>query len=1084
MVFNRVLPFRRSSRSADGKLEKSSKGSGVANKSFTRKGKVAVESPISTRTAFTSSPELSHATNDDISHQQTPTLATINSPTRTTRPPSRDRVQSPLRAADNTRGSTPPRKLGSVSLSPRDSGSNDNDNTWMRILPFEEKKDNEDEKQEPISTRKCQSMAHRKIPAIVHAGGQVMPAIAQAPMDNPFEEYEEEDNLMVVGRYVRTSPLVPPIPLEDAGDEDDAELDDFMPLTPCASQSLGPLNEDAFSQTIVAGNLIMTSSTLLLSSVVNLSVLKHSDTYLLQPSSEHPNPFQIRTPTRGSMSDPQKFLFAPPAAKTVRDSLQRHFSFHLARSRKGPQSTTVADDIEFEIPDAALTPPRLSAASPVRDDDDSDTTEHAQQPLTPSTVNTVVNDCLKANNVGAAVAVYQAYLHKQNSLVKHGGEHGLKSPSSSFSTPERCQSYHTSMSQSVVEDMDAQRADTLGKLAVLSLFAGQNKEAMQYALEAARMHKETSNRPLSTAMATMQVGMIHFATSRAGRALKAWREAMQLCCLAVGYDHPIVAVLLNNIGVLHYDSGDSMAAVRALEESLALQRSMLRSGLGAVHVDHALYQLATTMGNLALALEMSERYDRAISLLQESQSLYESVETSEGPADESYEAAEIVQENLERLLLLREKFLVRGRNEESLLHAESNSMGDASTTDGDRSTTLFGNDDGIPMRNGQAPWMVAADHHDYLLLGLVSKELTPRQRVREIVLTWFGRCSEEDDSIIEGGGGSLMMERTPFVPFSEGGAIEDRDPNGSLITSKASEADRSSTVGQPTSPERTTQELAVDADESVINADLNLQQIHVQALEHLDHHEIGDALDLFVSALKSHKIKYGEDHHLVGTALHNIGMVHLFAEEYLQAYGIFKEAARIRAIALGHDHPDVAASMVKIGLLQYAAMDVAAAIRTFAEVREIYLKTAGYAHPHLAKILNNIGVLRYEEGDFAGATRAFEIAYEYQRRLVEDHPGDSAVAEIAMGYTLANIGFLYHRQDELVSAVRLFEEARTTLIRHLLTTDPKVIMVQQNIEYLVGKGVDIGAPCEEGCQLTPAARTCLMQFSWRRPFQN
>lgn len=958
----------------------------------------------------------------------------------------------------------------------------------MRILPFEEKKNNDRAKHEQIGNRKCRSSIARKIPAIVHAGGQVLPAMPKAPFDNPFEEYEEEDDLMVVGKYVRTVPLEHPKPLvdngEDDGNDDDyADLDDFMPLTPSASQNFAPSNEDTFSQTIVAGNLIMTSSVLLLSSVVNLSVLKHSDTYLLQPTEEHPNPFQIRPPAQGSISDPQKFLFAPPAAKTVRDSLQRHFSFHLARRHKGPQSTTVTDDIEFDIPDAARTPPRLSAASPVRDEDDeSDESEAAPRPLTPSTVHTVVQDCLKANNVGAAVAVYQAYLQKQNSLGRPGGEHGLKSPSSSFSTPDRSQSYVTSMSHSVVDDMDAQRADTMGKLAVLCLYGGQNKEAMNYAMEAARMHKENANRPLSTVMATMQVGLIHFATSRAGRALKAWREAMQVCCLAVGYDHPIVAVLLNNIGVLHHDSGDSMAAIRALEESLALQRSMLSSGLAAVHVDHALYQLATTMGNLALALELSERYDRAIALLQESQSLYESVEHNEESADDCNEASEIVQENLERLLLMRENFLARGRNEESLLQTESNSMGDASTTDGDRSSTLFGNADGIPAKNGETHWMQAADNHDYLLLGLVSKELTPRQRVREIVLTWFGRCTD-DDSVIAGGGGVVVVERTPFMPFAEGGAGD--DPDSSFISSKPSEADRGSTVGQPTSPDRTKQELVVDTDtDSVVNADLNLHQIHVQALAHLDQYEIGDALDLFVSALKSHKIKYGEEHHLVGTALHNIGMVHLFAEEYLQAYGIFKEAARIRAIALGHDHPDVAASMIKIGLLQYAAMDIAAAIRTFSEVREIYLSTAGYAHPHLAKIMNNIGVLRYEEGDFTGATRAFEIAYEYQRRLVEDNPGDSVVAQIAMGFTLANIGFLYHRQDELVSAVRLFEEARATLTRHLLTTDPKVMMIQQNIEYLVGRGVDIGAPCEEGCQLTPAARTCLMQFAWRRPAQN
>eukprot|EP00977_Amphora_coffeiformis_P026944 scaffold31797_cov76-Amphora_coffeaeformis.AAC.1 len=86
------------------------------------------------------------------------------------------------------------------------------------------------------------------------------------------------------------------------------------------------------------------------------------------------------------------------------------------------------------------------------------------------------------------------------------------------------------------------------------------------------------------------------------------------------------------------------------------------------------------------------------------------------------------------------------------------------------------------------------DNHDYLLLGLVSKELTPRQRVREIVLTWFGRGPDDEDGIIASRGGSFMMERTPFVPFTQGGTGADGESDGNLITSKLSEADRSSTV--------------------------------------------------------------------------------------------------------------------------------------------------------------------------------------------------------------------------------------------------------------------------------------------------
>jgi tetratricopeptide (TPR) repeat protein len=1067
MVFPRVL-FR-NSRSTDGRVEKttspprSKKGFWRGSSSSSSEAAVAVNvvtpvakeddkfsasSPVSIRTAQTASP----FSNDGLA---SPALLQQKSQQQ-----QQSRQASPAALPERTQG-TPHRARTSP---------------WMRILPLEE--------QTPTTTAptttpsSSSSPSHKnRIPTVVHTRSSVPAGSHNGNTDHPpltqsHTADEEDDILLLMATRARSL------------DPDDDGLDAFldMPISPSTST----LKDDAFSQTIVAGNLIMTSSVLLLSSVVNLSVLKPCENVVLSADGDS----LVRPGAPGRKVDPQAFFFAPPAAKTVQDSLTRHVHFHLYRQRNDGRGM---GGLSFEAAEYAVLP-RLQAASPARDADDDDATplptppSLSDLPLNPSTVNGVVQNCLKANNIQAAVTTYQTYLsNQQNKSGSAADNFFTQSPTSSFSTPER--SHHSAVSNSVVEGMDAQRADTLGKLAILSLLAGQCKEALQYALEAARMHKESSNRPLATAMSAMLVGLIHFATSRAGRALKAWREAMQLCCLAVGYDHPIVAVLLNNIGVLHYDSGDSLAAIRALEESLDLQRSMLKSGLAAVHVDHALYQMATTMGNLAMALELNERFDRAIALLQESEALYESVEGDE--ETDMSEALEVVHQNVERLVLQRDRFLDRGRNELSLLHSASGSVTepDGSTADGDRSTALFGNADGIPIKNGQAALVDTADNHDYLLLGLVSKELTPRQRVREIVLTWFGRTSDDPD-------GSVVVERTPFVPFEQVSSLDEDDP---MLTQKPPEADRSSTVGQPTSPEKLQgnggsrdlkkaassasserPEFDVSDSEPPPELEVNLQGLHFRALEHLDHHEIGDALDLFVAALNIHKDKYGDDHHLVGAALHNIGMVHLFAEEYLQAYGIFKEAARIRSVSLGVEHPDAAASTVKIGLLQYAAMDIAAASRTFGQVREIYLSSMGYAHPHLAKIMNNIGVLRYEEGDCTGATRAFEIAYEYQRRLVEEHPGNSAAAEIAMGYTLANIGFLSHRQDELISAVQLFEEARATLSRHLRTDDPKLVMVQQNIEYLVGKGVDMAAPCEEGCQLTPNARHCLMQLPrWR-----
>jgi tetratricopeptide (TPR) repeat protein len=72
--------------------------------------------------------------------------------------------------------------------------------------------------------------------------------------------------------------------------------------------------------------------------------------------------------------------------------------------------------------------------------------------------------------------------------------------------------------------------------------------------------------------------------------------------------------------------------------------------------------------------------------------------------------------------------------------------------------------------------------------------------------------------------------------------------------------------------------------------------------------EIKDALDLFESALRSHRAKYGDIHHLTGAGLHNCGIVHMVAGNYVQARMCFQEAISIRTAALGYSHPDVAVS--------------------------------------------------------------------------------------------------------------------------------------------------------------------------------
>jgi len=92
------------------------------------------------------------------------------------------------------------------------------------------------------------------------------------------------------------------------------------------------------------------------------------------------------------------------------------------------------------------------------------------------------------------------------------------------------------------KNVHAQRADTLSRLAVLCLVSGgkkYHKRALRYSTEALKLHQDSA-RPLQAAVSTMELGLVYFGLRKRSKALKLWRQAMQMACLAMGYDHPHV----------------------------------------------------------------------------------------------------------------------------------------------------------------------------------------------------------------------------------------------------------------------------------------------------------------------------------------------------------------------------------------------------------------------------------------------------------------------------------------------------------------------------------------------------------------
>jgi hypothetical protein len=68
------------------------------------------------------------------------------------------------------------------------------------------------------------------------------------------------------------------------------------------------------------------------------------------------------------------------------------------------------------------------------------------------------------------------------------------------------------------------------------------------------------------------------------------------------------------------------------------------------------------------------------------------------------------------------------------------------------------------------------------------------------------------------------------------------------------------------------------------------------------------ALKKFEGILASILERFGENHHRVGAALHNVGIANLRAGKLTDAMDAIEEAVRIRKMTLGPDDPKVAVS--------------------------------------------------------------------------------------------------------------------------------------------------------------------------------
>ena len=742
--------------------------------------------------------------------------------------------------------------------------------------------------------------------------------------------------------------------------------------------------------------------------------------------------------------------FVPAPQCIVRNSCVRHVRWHSSYHH----STTTTLGYDTRSTNDTLTKPESAAWNRFRTENHIHKDTSSMILHDPIQAKHVIMDFCRNKNYSGAIVVAK-------NLLRH---YQLQA------------SHHTTNEINQLSMISECIVSLQGQIALLCLVTGRNSEASWHSTEAVKcLKKRTGSIGIDDANnidgnifhsaqaidALLRRGLVLFCTNKVSQAMKKCREALQMAIALNGFEDTTVSIILCSIGAFHLECGDTKASLRSFEESLEIQRSILRAGTEARRLgsaDEAIYRLAITMCNLAVAYEGAGQLDQTTSLLEESISLFQSIELDTTiDQDIVMKHLQFVLEhqnnskNVVDVTMLNTSDEAEDRvcqfydldqsgNSEAMQSFTSSACADddedESNKDDDRSDssersmTLFGNSDGVPSNRGRPwLWLEQSDNHDFLLLGRLQPELTAEQRVREALRFWNGNSSN-------------VIVTTSEIETDDG---HNNQPF-QCIAKEVPKYDLSFTG------------------ETVVDADLHLKEIHKQAMTHLDENQIDAAVDILYGAVRSHRAKYGTTHHLVGSELHNIGMVLFFAQRYSEALSAFENAVVIRDESFHSNHPDIQSSWIKIALVHLAMENTHLAHDVFSDIREKLLPNVnGYGLVQLAKVYNNIGVIAYEFNDLNNALESFRAAYDCQREIwkkcklgnqLSDDVNDSDscnchVIKLARANTLCNMAFIYVKLNDYERGLEVYDRAYRILYKVLPKHHPTIVYVVANIDLLL-----------------------------------
>lgn len=224
-----------------------------------------------------------------------------------------------------------------------------------------------------------------------------------------------------------------------------------------------------------------------------------------------------------------------------------------------------------------------------------------------------------------------------------------------------------------------------------------------------------------------------------------------------------------------------------------------------------------------------------------------------------------------------------------------------------------------------------------------------------------------------------------------------------------------------------------------------LRKKHSNACKYLRDGKYDKSLKLFEEILGGLVERYGKEHHRVGTAMHNIGIVQLRAGNLDHAYDAMKVAVRTREDAHGKDHPKVADSLVELGIILLSRREFEESLFTFNDAltsREARVEKNPddrKLNLQVAKVLNNIGCVYFEYGELENSRLTFEEALEIQQQYLGEEDPVFEPGVLSMASTMCNIAYVHIEKANYVPAIEMLEQA-LQIQEAVLEDDNKLVL--------------------------------------------